>query len=114
MKIIFSVQRYTNYAFETEERFSIIIYSYANIIEWPLFLEPALKLVLDAKTTLPRRVIRFTIVMVIMSEKHIGLIVSVKEACQKHVREEKTLLLKRVARYSIVRDIMFVNQEDLT
>jgi hypothetical protein len=77
-------------------------------------LEPALKLVLDEKTILPRRVIRFTIVMVIMSEKHTDLIVSVKEACQRPVKEEKTLLLNGVARYFIVRDIMFVNQEDLT
>ena len=44
-------------------------------------------------------------------KKHLA---SVKEACQKPVKEEKTLLQNVVARYFIVKDIMFVNQEDLT
>ena len=84
------------------------------IIEWPLFLELALKLVQDEKTILPRRVIRYFIVMVVMSENHTDLIVSVKEACQRAVKEEKTLLLKGVARYFIVKDVMLENPEDLT
>jgi hypothetical protein len=77
-------------------------------------LEPDLKLVLDAKTILPRKVIRFIIAKVIMLEKPTDLIVSVKEACQRPVKEEKTLLLKGVARYFIARDVMLENQEDLT
>jgi hypothetical protein len=77
-------------------------------------LELDLKLVLDAKTILPRRVIRFIIAMVTMSEKPTDLIVSVKEVCQRPVKEEKTLLQKKVARYFIVKDIMLENQEDLT
>ena len=52
--------------------------------------------------------------MVIMSEKPTDLIVSVKEACQKPVKEEKTLLLKEAARCFIVKDVMLENQEDLT
>jgi hypothetical protein len=77
-------------------------------------LEPDLKLVLDAKTILPRRVIKYIIVRVIMSEKPTDLIVSVKEACQRAVKEEKTLLLNGVARYFIARDVMLENREDLT
>jgi hypothetical protein len=49
-----------------------------------------------------------------MLEKHTDLIVSVKEACQKPVKEEKTLPQKEVARYFIVKDVMLENQEDLT
>jgi hypothetical protein len=77
-------------------------------------LEPDLKVVLDAKTILPRRVIRYIIVRVIISEKPTDLIVSVKEACPKPVKEEKTLLLNGVARCFIVKDIMLENREDLT
>jgi hypothetical protein len=77
-------------------------------------LEPDLKLVLDAKTILPRRVIRYFIVKDVMLEKHTDLIVSAKEACPKPVKEEKTLLPKRVAGYFIVRDAMLENQEDPT
>jgi hypothetical protein len=69
---------------------------------------------MDAKTILPRKVIRFIIVMVIMLEKRTDLIVSVKEACPKPVKEEKTLLLKGVARSFIAKDVMLENQEDLT
>jgi hypothetical protein len=76
-------------------------------------LELALKLVLDAKTILPRRVIRFIIVMVIMLEKPTDLIVSAKEACPKPVKEEKTLLLKGVAKCFIAKDVMLENREDL-
>jgi hypothetical protein len=77
-------------------------------------LEPDLKLVLDAKTILPRRVIRYFIVRVIMSEKPTDLIVSVKEVCQRAVKEEKTLLLKEVAKCFIARDVMLENRDDLT
>lgn len=49
-----------------------------------------------------------------MLEKHTDLTVSVKEACQKPVKEEKTLLPRRVAGYFIVKEVMLENQEDLT
>jgi len=49
-----------------------------------------------------------------MSEKPTDLIVSVKEACPKAVKEEKTLLLKGVAGCFIARDVMLENREDLT
>lgn len=52
--------------------------------------------------------------MVVMSENHTDLIVSVKEACPKPVKEEKTLPQKEVAKYFIVKDVMLENQEDLT
>ncbi len=52
--------------------------------------------------------------MVTMSEKHTDLIVSVKEACQKPVKDGKILLQKKVARYFIVKDVILENQEDLT
>ena len=91
-----------------------IIYSLLLYIEWPLFLELALKLVLDAKTILPRRAIRYFIVKDVMSENHTDLIVSVKEACRRPVKEEKTLQPRRVAGYFIVKDVMLENQEDLT
>jgi hypothetical protein len=77
-------------------------------------LEPDLKLVLGGKTILLRRVIRYSIVKDVMLEKHTDLIVSVKEACQKPVKEEKTLLPRRVAGYFIVKEVMLENQEDLT
>jgi hypothetical protein len=77
-------------------------------------LEPDLKLVLDAKTIPPRRAIKYFIVKDVMLEKHTDLIVSVKEACRRPVKEEKTLQPRRVAGYFIVKDVMLENQEDLT